>query len=92
MTERFEKVATIRHEVEAMCLRGELEERGIPHVIQSYYDSAYDGLFQASRGWGHVAGPVERADEILGILDSIRKQDARQDEDVDVQENSGHGE
>ena len=50
--ERFDKIAIIENEVEAICLRSELEERGIPHAVQSHHDSAYDGLFQFSAGWG----------------------------------------
>jgi hypothetical protein len=87
---RFEKIATLRNEVEALCLKGELEKRGLPHAIQSYYDLAYDGLFQASRGWGHVAAPIEYADEILGILDAIREPPAQQYDELDEQQDNGH--
>ena len=90
MTGRFEKIATVSNEIEALCLRGELEKRGVPHAIQSYYDLAYDGLFQVSRGWGHVAAPVERTDEILEILDAIREQPAQQNDEVDEQQDNGH--
>ena len=85
MSGQFEKIAIIRNEIEALCLKGELEERGVPHAIQSYYDSAYDGLFQISRGWGHVAASVEHVDEILKILDEIREQSAQQNDEVDEQ-------
>jgi hypothetical protein len=71
--ERFETIATIENQVEANCLQGELERRGIPHAIQSHYDSAYDGLFQFSAGWGHVEAPHEYRDKILGILESLRQ-------------------
>ncbi len=71
--ERFEKIATIRNEIEAMCLKSELEERGIPYAIQSYYDLAYDGLFQFTAGWGHVEAPPDRRDAILEILETIRQ-------------------
>jgi hypothetical protein len=47
--ERFEKIATLENQIEAMCLQGKLEERGIAHLVQSRYDSAYDGLFQFQR-------------------------------------------
>ena len=70
--ERFEKIATIENEVEALCLRTELEERGIPHAIQSHYDTAYDGLVQLAAGWGHVEAPSQRKQEILNILDALR--------------------
>ena len=87
VTERFDKIATIRNEVEAICLRGELEERGIPHVIQSHYDLAYDGLFQPTRGWGHVAAPVQRTNEILAILEGIRQQAALKHDEMEQQDN-----
>jgi len=70
--ERFEKIATIENEVEALCLRTELEEPGIPHAIQSHHDTADDGLFQLSAGWGHVEAPSQRRQEILNILDALR--------------------
>ncbi len=41
MAGQFEKIAAIRNEIEALCLKGELEERRIPHAMQSYYDLAY---------------------------------------------------
>jgi len=90
MTGRFEKIAIIRNEIEALCLRGELEGRGVPHAIQSYYDLAYNGLFQAARGWGHVAAPVERADEILEILDAIREQSAQKNDEADQQQDNAN--
>ena len=78
--ERFEKIATIRNEIEAMCLKGELDERGIPHAIQSNYDLAYDGLFQFSSGWGHVEAPSDRRDAILEILAEVRQPNAEEGE------------
>ena len=82
--ERFEKIATIENEVEALCLRSELEERGIPHAIQSHYDSAYDGLFQFSAGWGHVEAPSERREEILTIFDKLRQPAVQQGPETDA--------
>jgi hypothetical protein len=76
--ERFDKIANIGNEIEALRLRGELEDRGIPHAIYSNYDLAYDGLFQFSSGWGRVEAPLQRRDEILEILDAIRRQSVEQ--------------
>ena len=86
--ERFEKITAIRNEIEAMCLRGELEERGIPHAIRSYYDLAYDGLFQFSSGWGHIEAPSRYRDAIIEILGIIR-QSSEQCLDDDEAANSG---
>jgi hypothetical protein len=87
--ERFEKIATIRNEIEAMCLRGELEERGIPHAMQSYHDTAYDGLFQFTVGWGHIEAPLNRRDDILEIIDAIRRQSTEQNDEADMNEDDG---
>jgi hypothetical protein len=68
----WEKIAVLEYEVEAEHLGAELTNRRIPHLIRSYHDSALDGLFQLSRGWGHVEAPSEFKDRILTILKDIR--------------------
>jgi len=75
---QFEKIAVVENEIEAVLLRSELDERRIPHIVQSHYDSAYDGLFQYSGGWGHVEGPAEHRDEILAVLLALRQQSSAQ--------------
>lgn len=88
--ERFDKIAVIRNEVEAMRIRGELESRGIPHAIYSFYDSAYDGLFQFTAGWGRVEAPLRHKDEIMEILDAVRRlSDEQNDEPTDAENQAG---
>ncbi len=70
---QFEKIATLENEIESLRLSSELDGRGIPYALRSYHDTAYDGLFQFSAGWGHVEAPGEYKDEILEILALIRK-------------------
>jgi hypothetical protein len=55
----FENVA------EATLIQSILENEGIPFVIRSYHDSAYDGLFQFQKGWGRLEAPEEFKDQIL---------------------------
>ena len=69
--EAFEKIALLENEVQARLLETELKARDIPHALQSYYDSAYDGLFQMTEGWGRVEAPARCRETILGILESI---------------------
>jgi hypothetical protein len=88
--ERYEKITILRNEVEALLLRAELEAPGIPHAVQSYYDTALDGLFQFTSGWGQVEAPAERRDEILEILDAIRQQPVPQSADPDESEDNEH--
>jgi hypothetical protein len=44
--EVYVKVDILENEIEAQLLDSILNERNIPHHIQSYYDTAFDGLFQ----------------------------------------------
>jgi hypothetical protein len=57
--EAFEKIVVLSNEVEASLLESVLQERGIPHRMRSYHDSAYDGLWQQQSGWGHVEAPPQ---------------------------------
>ena len=68
----WEKVAVLEYEVEAQHLGAELANRNIPHLMRSYHDSALDGLFQLSQGWGHVEAPREHRATVLSILKDIR--------------------
>ncbi len=74
--EQFVKIAVLRNEVEARLLDSILGERSIPHLIRSYYDSAYNGLFQSQKGWGRLDAAEKHKQEILEILEDLRKEQA----------------
>jgi hypothetical protein len=59
------KILMFKNEIEAMLLDEILTEKQIPHLIRSYHDSAYDGLWQMQAGWGHIEAPEEFKAEIL---------------------------
>lgn len=67
----FVKIAIISNEVQAQYLAALLKVREIPHLIQSHHDTAYDGIFQSMKGWGHIEAPEEFKEEILGIMNEI---------------------
>ncbi len=67
----FKKILLLDNEIQARLLDSVLSEREIPHVMKSYHDSAYDGLFQAHQGWGHVEAPEEYAEEIKTICKDL---------------------
>lgn len=73
-TERLEKVAVLDNEVQAELIDGVLSGRDIPHIMQSYHDSALDGLYQTGKGWGVVLAPASFKEEILAALADIRHQ------------------
>jgi len=69
----YVKVIVLDNDIEAQLLDSILEERDIPHLMVSYHDTAYDGLFQTQKGWGHVSAPAPFKQEILEILDAVRR-------------------
>ena len=71
--ERYEIIVVLDNEIEASLMEEILTEREIPHILKSYRDSAYDGLFQVQKGWGHVLAPVEFKEEILAIHKDLSK-------------------
>jgi len=68
----FENVA------EATLIQSILENEGIPFVIRSYHDSAYDGLFQFQKGWGRLEAPEEFKDQILLLYKDMNQQGAKE--------------
>jgi hypothetical protein len=73
-TERLEKAAVLDNEVQAELMDGVLSDRKIPHIMQSYHDSALDGLYQMGKGWGVILAPLSYKEEILAALADVRSQ------------------
>ena len=71
--QEFEKIAPLENEIESLSLDRELKERNIPHALRSYHDTAYDGIYQLTAGWGYVEAPAKYKSEILLILSAIRQ-------------------
>jgi len=65
------KIIMFKNEIEAMLLDEILTEKQIPHMIRSYHDSAYDGLWQSQSGWGHLEAPEEYAEDIRNTYNQM---------------------
>lgn len=89
---QWERIAIIQNEAEAGRLKSELEAKAVPHVVFSYYDSAFDGIFQTTRGWGYIEAPIGYRDLITGILADIRQGSAphKNSDREKTADNSGH--
>ncbi|MBK7627215.1 MAG: hypothetical protein IPJ16_08490 [Bacteroidales bacterium] len=68
------KILVFRNEIEAMLLNEILTDKNIPHLIRSYHDSAYDGLWQSQSGWGHIEAPEELKEEIIAIYNTMSEE------------------
>ncbi len=67
------KAVVLDDETEARLVEGVLREQGVPFVLRSYHDSALDGLFQSTRGWGHVETPPEEVDRVKRIVSDLQR-------------------
>ena len=74
--DKLEKIAVVDSEVQAELVDSVLTERDIPHLMRSYHDSAYDGIFQTHGGWGQIEAPAANRDEILAVIADIKRQAA----------------
>jgi hypothetical protein len=68
----FIKIAGLENGIEAQLVESILNEHEIPHRIRSYYDTAYDGLFQVQKGWGEIHAPTTFMEPIREILRAVR--------------------
>ena len=68
-------IHTAGTEVEAVILKGLLEEAGIPVMVRSREVIAYGELVELAAGWGDLLVPDDRATEardlIAGYLASV---------------------
>jgi hypothetical protein len=73
--EKLEKIAVLDNEVQAELVDSVLSERGIPHLMRSYHDSALDGIYHQARvGWGHIEATWDSRDEILAVIEELKRQ------------------
>ena len=62
------KILTLENEMEAYRIKDILDSEGIPHIIRSFHDAAYDGLFQGQYGWGALEADEKYEKRILELL------------------------
>lgn len=65
------KILIIKNPVEANLLEQILKERNIPHILRSYRDLAYDGLWQTPTAWGQLDAPEEFKEQILKLYEEM---------------------
>jgi hypothetical protein len=46
------KILSLSSEFEAIRIKEILDIHEIPHMIRTFHDSVYDGIFQNQYGWG----------------------------------------
>lgn len=72
--EDLERIVVLDNEFVGQLIESILKEREIPHILRRYHDTAYDGLFENTQGWGSIEAPSQYRDEIVGIYEDVKKQ------------------
>ena len=72
--QEFIRIVILENAIEAQLVRSILDQHQIPHRIRSFYDTAYNGLFQMQKGWGELSAPPSYKQEILDIVEDIRSE------------------
>ncbi len=70
--QKFIRITKLENAIEAQLIQSILDQHQIPHRIRSFYDTAYDGLFQMQKGWGELTAPAQCKQEILDIVEDVR--------------------
>jgi hypothetical protein len=67
----MKKILSLSNEIEAIRIKELLDNHKIPHVIRSFRDTAYDGLFQHQYGWGVLEADEANEDKILELVKDV---------------------
>jgi hypothetical protein len=82
--ENFKKITVAENKFEADLIVQTLQQEGIPCMIRSYHDTAYDGIFIPQKGWAAVMVPEEEEEKAGDIIAELRKglkENVHQEED-----------
>jgi hypothetical protein len=67
----MKRILNLSSEIEAIRIREILDGNNIPHIIRSFHDTAYDGLFQHQYGWGVLEADEANEAKILELLKDL---------------------
>lgn len=75
------RVTTLDNEFEAEVIRNALDDNQISCLIQSFRETAFDGLFIPQRSWGALITREDQAEEALRIVRDLRATFAVEDDE-----------
>ena len=67
--EKFVRLRVVQSLFEGQRMQALLQAAKIPTMLNSYGDTALDGLYQTQKGWGEIRVPESRKAEAQKILD-----------------------
>ena len=67
----MKKILSLSSEIEAFRIQEILKSHKIPHLVRSFHDSAYDGIFQNQYGWGVLEADESDEARILNLIKDL---------------------
>jgi hypothetical protein len=67
------KAGTVENRFEGDRISQALQEAGIPFLIKSFLDTAYDGLYIPQKGWGVVLVSEKNREEAERLIFEVKK-------------------
>jgi hypothetical protein len=78
--EQWVKAGTVENRFEGDRITQVLQEAGIPFLIKSFLDTAYDGLYLPQKGWGVVMVSEKHKEEAERLVSEVKKTFAKEEE------------
>lgn len=75
------KAGTIENRFEGDRISHALQEAGIPFLIKSFLDTAYDGLYIPQKGWGVVMVSEKNRETAERLITEVKKTFKEEGED-----------
>ena len=78
---RWVKAGIVENRFEGDRVSQALNEAGIPFLMKSFLDTAYDGLYIPQKGWGAVMVPKNFEEEAGKVIFEVKKSFREEGED-----------
>jgi hypothetical protein len=79
--DQWVKAGTVENRFEGDRISQALQEAGIPFLIKSFLDTAYDGLYIPQKGWGIVMVSKKNKEEADRLINEVKKTFMKEEED-----------
>jgi hypothetical protein len=79
--DQWVKAGTVENRFEGDRISQALREAGIPFLIKSFLDTAYDGLYIPQKGWGVVMVSEQNKGEAEKLISEVKKTFAKEEDD-----------
>lgn len=79
--DRWVKAGIVENRFEGDRVSQALNEAGIPFLMKSFLDTAYDGLYIPQKGWGAVMVPENFKEEAEKTIFEVRGSFTKKEED-----------